>query len=117
MNSICTDWGGDSVQLLEESVMLFRMAITVIVGSHLTLEICQVLAATGMVANFSDSIKKSNVFFVKTRIEHFQAVIPGNGGWDMVGQLANILEVCVLDVLHQPILGICKFRIRNRNCP
>ena len=56
-------------------------------------------------AQLSEMIKQDLVLIIKSVVENFYGVVPVVRLRYMVWHQTNILEVSVLDVLNQPILG------------
>ena len=64
-----------------------------------------------------DVVEQDLVLVVNPLVERLNRVIPEVGLWHMVGHEADVLEVGVLDVLHQPVLGPCQLVLRHWSFP
>ena len=120
------NWVLESIEPLEEGLVLQGVLLAVVVGlgsaeetplvvevrSHLGLQVGQVHRALRGMAKFSDVVEENLVLVINASIESLNTVVPVVGLGDVVGQQVDVLEVGVLDVLHQPVLGLKKLYMR-----
>ena len=120
------NWVLESIEPLEEGLVLQGVLLAVVVGlgsaeetplvvevrSHLGLQVGQVHRALRSMAKFSDVVEENLVLVINASIESLNTVVPVVGLGHMVGQQVDVLEVGVLDVLHQPVLGLKKLYMR-----
>ena len=74
-------------------------------SSYLELEFSECLGALGVVGNPSDAVKQDLVLLVQSSTENLKRIVPHIWFWHMVRHDVNVLDVSVLDELHQPVLG------------
>ena len=68
-------------------------------------------------SNRSDVVEEDLVLVIEPLVERLNGVIPAEGLGHMMGHEANVLEVGVLDVLHQPVLGPGQLMFRHWGFP
>ena len=119
------------VEPLEEGLVLEGVLLAVIVGlggaeeaplvvkvsPHLRLQVGQMHCALWSVSQLSDVVEQNLVLIVDPSIEDLDTVIPVIRLGHVVGQQVDVLEVGVLDVLHQPVLRPRQLRLRHRGRP
>ena len=131
VDKVAVNWNGVGVQQLHQRVVLGNVVLGPFlkVGDlqELGLLVCKVVphqllqgvvqpSIVGLVHNVSDGIKQALVLVVQPVVENLETGVPDVGPWNLMSvcvELALVVEVCVDDVLDQPVGGPLKVLLGN----